>query len=93
MPFDQHYLIASVSPRFVHLGSASEDWWADPDSQYLSCVAAGEAFPDGFVYENRFPQVGDEFFEGSVGFHMRQGLHYFSREDWLKSIKFINSKR
>ncbi len=93
MPFDQHYLIASIAPRYVHLGSASEDWWADPNSQYLSCVAAGGAFENGFVYdEGRFPEIGDEFFEGNIGFHKRAGLHYYSREDWLKSIKFINSK-
>lgn len=93
MPFDQHYLIASIAPRYVHLGSASEDWWADPNSQYLSCVAAGGAFENGFVYDNsRYPEIGDEFFQGDIGFHKRAGLHYYSREDWLKSIKFINSK-
>ena len=93
MPFDQHYLIASIAPRYVHLGSASDDWWADPNSQYLSCVAAGGAFENGFVYDNsRYPEIGDEFFQGDIGFHKRAGLHYYSREDWLKSIKFINSK-
>lgn len=93
MPFDQHYLIASIAPRYVHLGSASEDWWADPNSQYLSCVAAGGAFKNGFVCnKDRFPEIGDEFFNGDIGFHKRAGLHYYSREDWLKSIKFINSK-
>jgi hypothetical protein len=93
MPFDQHYLIACIAPRYVHLGSASDDWWADPKSQYLSCVAAGEAFENGFKYENRLPQIGDCFIQGDVAFHMRKGLHYYSREDWLKSIEFINSKQ
>ena len=92
MPFDQHYLIATIAPRYVHLGSASEDWWADPVSQYLSCVAAGDAFKNGFCYEEKMPEINDEFFEGDVGFHMRKGLHYYSREDWLKSIKFVKMK-
>lgn len=92
MPFDQHYLIASIAPRYVHLGSASQDAWADPVSQYLSCVAAGGAFKNGFSYENRKPEIGDEFFDGDIGFHMRKGLHYYSREDWLKSIKFVKMK-
>ena len=93
MNFDQHYLIASIAPRYVHLGSASEDWWADPISQYLSCVAAGEGFKNGFKYENRAPEINDKFFGGDIGFHMRKGLHYYSREDWLKSMEFINKKK
>lgn len=93
MPFDQHYLLASIAPRYVMVGSASEDWWADPKSQYLSCVAAGEAFRNGFKYENKLPEIGDCFIDGDLAFHMRKGLHYYSREDWLKSIKFVNSKK
>lgn len=40
MPFDQHFLIASIAPRYVCVGSAVEDVWADPTSEMLSCVAA-----------------------------------------------------
>lgn len=97
LPFDQHYLSASIAPRYVYIGSAAEDKWADPVSEMLTCVAASEAFEkagkQGFVFENRLPQVGDEFHDGSIGYHLRAGLHYFSREDWLKVIKFINKHR
>lgn len=93
MPFDQHYLLASIAPRYVMVGSASDDSWADPKSQYLSCVAAGEAFGNGFAHPDRLPEIGDCFIDGDLAFHMRRGLHYYSREDWLKSIKFINSKK
>ena len=92
MPFDQHYLLASIAPRYVMVGSASDDWWADPNSQYLSCVAAGEAFENGFKYENRYPEINDLFIDGDIAFHLRKGLHYFSREDWLKCISFVKSK-
>ena len=92
MSFDQHYLLACIAPRYVMVGSASEDWWADPVSQYLSCIAAGDAFKNGFRYENRLPEIGDCFIGGDLAFHMRKGLHYFGREDWLKCIKFVNSK-
>ena len=37
-------------------------------------------------------EIGDKFFEGSIGYHMRSGAHYFSREDWLRLIDFIHSK-
>ena len=37
--------------------------------------------------------AGDVFDEGSVGYHLRSGLHYFSREDWLKLMGFVNKHR
>lgn len=89
MPFDQHFLLASIAPRKVLIGSASEDYWADPVSQYLCCVAASPAFEKGFKYEDRLPEINDEFFCGDIGYHMRKGLHYFSREDWQKLIKYV----
>jgi hypothetical protein len=92
MPFDQHYLIASIAPRYVLIGSAKEDAWADPHSEQLACVAASSAFKNPFYCENRFAETGDEFFKGDLGYHMRKGTHYFSREDWQKLIKFVNSK-
>ncbi len=90
MPFDQHYLVASIAPRKVLIGSASEDKWADPLSEMLCCVASSPAFVKGFKYEDRPPQIDDKFFDGDIGYHMRKGLHYFSREDWLRLIEFVN---
>ena len=89
MPFDQHYLVASIAPRKVLIGSASEDKWADPLSEMLCCVASSPAFVNGFKYEDRPPQIDDKFFDGDIGYHMRKGLHYFSREDWLRLIEFV----
>ena len=90
MPFDQHYLVASIAPRYVCIGSASEDLWADPISEMLNGVASSPAFEKGFVYEDRLPEISDKFFEGDIGYHLRKGLHYFSREDWLRLIDFVN---
>ena len=90
MPFDQHYLVASIAPRNVLIGSASEDKWADPLSEMLCCVASSDAFNKGFVYSDRPPQIGDKFLDGDIGYHMRKGLHYFSREDWQRLIEFVN---
>ena len=93
MPFDQHYLVASIAPRKVLIGSASEDRWADPVSEQLCCFAASSAFEGGFVCPDRAAEVGEEFFEGNIGYHLRAGLHYFGREDWNKLIKFVNMHR
>ncbi len=93
MPFDQHYLIASIAPRYAYIASAEEDSWADPDSEYLACVAASEAWSGGgFISEDRLPKAGDVFHDGKIGYHLRSGCHYFSREDWLKFIEFFRKK-
>jgi hypothetical protein len=92
MPFDQHYLLASIAPRYVLVGSASTDTWADPYSEQLCCFAASDAFENGFVCDRQAIE-GDEFFDGDIGYHLRKGPHYFGREDWHKLIKFVNIKR
>ena len=87
MPFDQHYLIASTAPRCVLVGSATEDAWADPISEQLSCLAAAPAFGGDFQCDR--PAQPDEcFLEGKVGYHLRTGSHYFSRTDWLRLMEF-----
>ncbi len=97
MPFDQHYLIASVAPRYAYVASAKEDSWADPDSEMLSCVAATPAYKalglDGFICDDRLPETGDRWHAGNIGYHLRAGLHYFGREDWNTVMDFIRSKR
>ena len=93
-PFDQHMLLAANAPHRVYVASAEEDLWADPINEYLSCVAASEYFKaqgmTGFVHPDREPQVGDAFHEGDIGYHLRPGTHYFSREDWQKYLKFLH---
>lgn len=95
MPFDQHFLIASIAPNFVSVASASEDDWACPENEQLSCFAASPAFEKlgmkGFVCDKK-AEIGEKFFEGSIGYYLRKGRHFFSREDWNSFISFINAK-
>ena len=93
MPFDQHYLVAAIAPRKVLIGSASEDLWADPTSEQLCCFAASPAFGKGFVCPDRVAAVGEAFLAGDIGYHLRKGTHYFSREDWNRLIQFVNKHR
>ena len=97
MPFDQHYLVASVAPRYAYVASAKEDTWADPYSEMLSCVAATPAYEamglDGLICEDRLPEVGDRWHAGHIGYHLRAGQHYMGREDWNIAMDFIRSKR
>lgn len=96
MPFDQHFAIAACAPRYVCVGDASEDAWADQYSCQLSCVAATPAWKilgkDGFVGTEASAEIGEHFLNGNIGYHLRDGKHYFGRTDWNNYMKFINSK-
>lgn len=98
LPFDQHWLIASLAPRTVLGGAAVGDLWADPNSQFLSYVAATPIWEangkKGLIAPDRLPMAGDNFDEGCLCYHLREGEHYLSRVDWniymdtlLKKIK------
>lgn len=90
LPFDQHYLVACIAPRKVHVTSADQDQWADPVSEFLTCSAASPAFGENaFVCPNRLPETGDKFHSGIIGYSLRKGTHYFSRRDWLDLIDFL----
>lgn len=93
MPFDQHFLLAAVCPRKLALGAAMEDQWSDPDSQYLSACAASPVWEvnggRGFIHPERLPVPGDFFNRGEVTFHLRDGAHGFSTEDWGKYLTII----
>ena len=96
MPFDQHFLLAANASHRVYVASAADDAWACPKNEYLSCVAAGEYFKaegkTGFVHPVRLPAVGESFHDGDIGYHLRPGCHYMSREDWNQFIHFANAK-
>ena len=96
LPFDQHWLIAANAPHMVYVASAAEDLWACPQNEYLSCVAADDYYKSmemkGFVYSDKSPVIGKTLHQGDIGYHLRSGCHYFSREDWLYYISFLKSK-
>jgi len=79
--------------QYIHVASAEKDAWADPVSEMLTCVVISDEYEKydkkGLVCEDRLPVVGDECHEGSIGYHMRAGNHYLSREDLLKVIKYV----
>ena len=95
-PFEQHMLIAAIAPRPVLVGSASEDEWADPASEFLACAAASPAWEKlglpGFITPDTLPAIGDCRFEGSIGYHLREGKHFFSEEDWQRLMRFVAMK-
>ena len=97
MPFDQHFLIALSAPRHVVIASASLDDWAHPAGEYLGAVAASPAWElfgkKGLVGPDRAPEAGDTFYEGDVGYHCRDGVHFLSRYDWNHYMDYIRLHR
>lgn len=95
--FDQHFLIATIAPRYAYIASASTDFWADQTSEFLSGVAASEAYEamglKGLVHQEKLPEIGEFFHEGHIGYHMRRGPHFLSRHDWAGFMAFIERKR
>ncbi len=91
---DQHFLLASIAPRYVYVASASLDEWADPNSEFLACVAASEMYEKmgytGFVHEDRLPKVADKFHDGRIGYHNLEGMHFLSRHSWKMIMEYIS---
>lgn len=97
LPYDQHYLLAAIAPRYLCVGSAVEDRGADPESEYWSCVAATEVYNllgyDGLIGgTDGLPDPGTHYAEGRIGYHLRSGTHYFSRYDWQRYMAFFRAK-
>lgn len=92
LPFDMHFLMALTAPRHLYVASATKDAWADPESEFLGCVAASEAYGiyelPGFVYPREFPNRQSTYHEGTIGYHIREGSHYLSRYDWQQVIAY-----
>lgn len=96
LPFDQHFLISLVAPRRVLTGTAKEDLWADPDSQYLALTLTDPVYAlygkHGLVHSENMPVCPERLPDGDCYFHLRSGSHYLSREDWNYYIEYIKSK-
>lgn len=94
LPFEQYHLLACVAPRPLYVASASEDEWADPASEFLSCALASPAYAlfgrPGLLAPDALPQPGQRFAAGYIGYHLRPGTHYLSRYDWVRVLRFMD---
>ncbi|MDO4741582.1 MAG: alpha/beta hydrolase [Eubacteriales bacterium] len=95
MKFDQHWLMACIAPRYLIVGSASEDAWADPVSEFLGCCAASPMWQahglPGLVTEDDVPDTPQMRFDGCVGYHLREGGHAMTEEDWRRLMHFVET--
>ena len=95
-PYDQSFLLSLIAPRLLCVGSATLDFGADPESEFLTTLHASSVWEmlgeKGLIVPDRMPMAGDIFGEGSICYHLRDGRHFLSREDWGAYIKFLDSK-
>lgn len=96
LPFEQDWLLAVLAPRLLVIGDAVKDVWCDPVHEYLSCASAGKAREwlgeKGLIHPDRLPEVGETLHEGNIGYHLRNGEHYLSREDWNRYMNFLDAR-
>ena len=93
MDFDQDMLIAAIAPRIVSIASASNDLWANPRAEMLSAKAASSAWEaygePGLINLPDEPEIGVNYHEGKLGYYVREGGHFLSRNDWNRFLDFF----
>jgi len=98
LPLDQHFLLAASAPRKILIGSAEEDTWADPESEFLSAHLASEVYEKiygsvGLICDDEIPAAKTVLSDGNIYYHVRHGLHYLGREDWNLYMDYIEKSR
>ena len=95
LPFDQDMLVGLIAPRFVCIGSAEDDFRANPDAEFACAKKASSAWKEygknGLIAPEK-AKTGEKYFEGNIGYYKRKGRHYFSREDWQNLLCFFDQK-
>lgn len=93
LPVDQHMLLALIAPRLLYVASASEDEWADPQSEFRATVLAEEAYRlHGFtgLGTQTFPPADTPVFGDKIGYHVRTGGHALTAYDWTCFLDFAD---
>lgn len=91
--FDRHFRLSLIAPRYVAIGSTEDDCWADPYSEQLSCIGVSPTWAyyglQGYVGETEPAKCGDVFCGGQVQYHLRDGIHFLGRADWLVYMDMV----
>lgn len=93
LPVDAHELIALIAPRPIYVASAVEDTWADPKGEFLSLYHAGPVYKlygKKGLESDQQPGVGEPVGSGSLGYHVREGVHNVTLFDWQQYLNFAD---
>ena len=75
---------ALLAPRLAYVASATEDQWADPQGELLSCFYAApvyQLFHCQTVATGELPAPESSLHEGQIGYHLRTGGHGLTEYD------------
>ncbi|MDF2157272.1 acetylxylan esterase [Algoriphagus sp. CAU 1675] len=93
LPIDQHLLVSLIAPRAIYFSSAREDRWADPKGEYLSLTLGSRVYQEIFgkkaVFPLEFEELQGPILQPSMGYHIREGEHNLTPEDWKHYLEFI----
>ena len=93
-PVDQHELIGMIAPRLVYIGSASEDHGADPKGEFLAAFHAGKVYElfglQGLPGSGEYPAPGTKYHSGAIAYHLREGAHSLTLEDYKNYFDYAD---
>jgi len=95
LPIDQHELLSLVAPRGLAVGSASDDWWADPEGEYLGLAYASSVFAlwdAAPVPLDGMPPAGGSRYDAPRGYHLREGGHDLELADWQRYLDVADAE-
>ena len=92
--FDQHFLLATVAPRYLFIGTCLTDDWADPKGEQLCALAASEAWERQGLFglvnaSDRYLNAKEERIEGHVGITKANTFHFLTRHNWASFLRFM----
>lgn len=92
LPMDSHMLIALIAPRPILLQTGNEDFFSDPQGEFLAAVAAEPVFnlfgKQG-LGRTTMPAAGDTSMQNTLGYYMHKGGHTVLPEDYDVFISFM----
>jgi len=93
LPVDQHMLAALVAPRLLYIASASKDDWSYPKNEFLAAVHASpvyQLFGLTGISSTTMPEADSPLQDGSIGYHLRTGIHDLTLYDWNRYMDFAD---
>lgn len=91
---DQHEWMALIAPRLLAVGSASLDQWAGPEGEFWAAKLASPAwkfYGMKGLQNASFPEPGQNLMSDGVSYHLREGVHNLTLEDWNAYMDFADA--
>ena len=92
LPIDQHLLPGLIAPRAIYYSSAKGDQWADPKGEFLGIKLGSRVYSEIYGKRIEFPgefeAINSSIHQEAVGYHIREGEHNLTWEDWSHFLEF-----